>query len=256
MLEVSKRGQVVNESQLLLVLGLGPLSESYGACWGHMQLVWEILGKSEAWAKTDHSYGNAAGNTWVGLQVGGVGSQGITRVWQTVWTRLMDSQIWHPPGSSMEEGLRKGKMPTLPTLLSRRKLPLLLSFWCLSSYWPSAGTQREWVQVSLCVGPFKRTPGTPEELHLTQPPSMMVFTAKFWGIFFLALCPWAGDPGVRLKPLAPQVGLLQVIYSSRFLSTTCGCGTSPSVPLPFLLVSMWLILCFLGCKTSVQLDFR
>ena len=32
MLEVSKRGQVVNESQLLLVLGLGPLSESYGAC--------------------------------------------------------------------------------------------------------------------------------------------------------------------------------------------------------------------------------
>ena len=36
---------------------LEPLSESYGACWGHMQLVWEILGKSEAQIKTSPPYG-------------------------------------------------------------------------------------------------------------------------------------------------------------------------------------------------------
>ena len=34
-------------------------------------------------------------------KMGGMESQGISRAGQTVLTRLMESQIWHPPASSV-----------------------------------------------------------------------------------------------------------------------------------------------------------
>ena len=64
-LEVPWSGQAANLAWLLLVLGLGPLSKRYGACWGQMLLDWEILEKSKTWSKRDHLYGKATGNDWV-----------------------------------------------------------------------------------------------------------------------------------------------------------------------------------------------
>ena len=45
-------------------------------------------------------------------KLGGVESQGISRVGQTVLARLMESQIWHQPAGSMalqEDGSEKGQ---------------------------------------------------------------------------------------------------------------------------------------------------
>ena len=78
-LEVPRRGQEVNQSWLLLVPDLGPLSERYRACWSQMLLVWENLEKSEAWAKTSHLYGKATGNNFVGLEFGRGGALGNHR---------------------------------------------------------------------------------------------------------------------------------------------------------------------------------
>ena len=65
-LELPRRVQAMNQGQLLLVPGLGQLSKRYGAHWGQMLLVWEILGKSEAWAKTSHLYEKATENSLCG----------------------------------------------------------------------------------------------------------------------------------------------------------------------------------------------
>ena len=55
--------------------------------------------------------------------------------------------------------------------------------------------------------------GTPSALHPTQPKSKLVFhSQKLWGLLFLALESWAGLLGVRLGPLAPQEGPLQLKY--------------------------------------------
>ena len=54
----------------------------------------------------------------------GVATQGISRAGQTVLARLVESQIWHPPASSMAlcgEGSEKEQWP-LPAFLSGRKL--------------------------------------------------------------------------------------------------------------------------------------
>ena len=61
---------------------------------------------------------------WVGPKLGGTESQGVSRAGQTVLARLMESQIWHPPASSvtlLEEGSEKGQWP-LPAFLSGRNL--------------------------------------------------------------------------------------------------------------------------------------
>ena len=41
-LEVPRRGKAINQVQLLLVQGLGPLSENYRACQGQMLLVYNL----------------------------------------------------------------------------------------------------------------------------------------------------------------------------------------------------------------------
>ena len=57
-------------------------------------------------------------------KVGGMVSQEISKVGQTVLIRLMESQIWHWPAIPVawwEEGSEKGQWP-LPTFLTGRKL--------------------------------------------------------------------------------------------------------------------------------------
>ena len=93
-LEVPRRGQVIKPGQAATA-GLGPLSERYEACPGWMLLVWEILGKSEARAKTGLLYGKPTGNGF-----GGLISQGISRMGQTVLARLMETQLWYLPAGS------------------------------------------------------------------------------------------------------------------------------------------------------------
>ena len=73
-LEVNRKSHAVNQGQLPLMPILEPLSKSYRLCWGQMVFVlqflqspWEILAKSEAWAKTGHSRGKATGNSFGGL---------------------------------------------------------------------------------------------------------------------------------------------------------------------------------------------
>ena len=70
-LEVSgEAGPAVNQGQLLLVLGLGPLSQRCELSESQMMLIQENLGKSEAWAKTNHLYRKPLETAWVGLKAG------------------------------------------------------------------------------------------------------------------------------------------------------------------------------------------
>ena len=69
-LEVQRKGAAVNQGQLPLLLGLGSLHKRYRAHWGQMLLVWKVLGKSEAWAKTGLHKEKPLKTASVGPQVG------------------------------------------------------------------------------------------------------------------------------------------------------------------------------------------
>ena len=86
----------------------------------------------------------------------GTESQGISRVGKTVLVRLMKSQIWYPPASSVALGGRPQKRDNdlcLPFCLGERYPPALalmpdtsVSLYiplCLSSCYLSPGGQRE-----------------------------------------------------------------------------------------------------------------
>ena len=97
-LEVSgEAGPAVNQGRLLLVLGLGPLSQRCELSESQMMLIQENLGRSEAWAKTSHSCGKAIGNSLGGLKFGWDRSSRTHQGGATVLGRSMESQIWHPP---------------------------------------------------------------------------------------------------------------------------------------------------------------
>ena len=132
-----------------------------------MLLVWENLGKSEAWAKTSY----LCGNHWKQLgwtqNLGGARLQGITWVGQTVIARLMESPVWHLPAGSVRGRLRKSTMASASTSVWERAVPpalalmpdnsfspcmSLMSFNILPLHWGS-----EEVSPSKSVsGPFKR----------------------------------------------------------------------------------------------------
>ena len=61
---------------------------------------------------------------WVGPKLGGAGPQRITWVGQTAWTRLMESQIRHPPAGSVGAQLRKGTMASASTSVWDKAAPL------------------------------------------------------------------------------------------------------------------------------------
>ena len=62
--EVPNLGQAMNQGCLLLVLGLGQLSERYRVHLSWVMLVLETVEKSKPWAKTKHAYGKVTGNCW------------------------------------------------------------------------------------------------------------------------------------------------------------------------------------------------
>ena len=92
--------------------------------------------------------------------------EGIPRVGETVWVRLMESQIWHSLACSVGEVSEKEQWP-LPALLSRTKLPPALtpmpdpSIPCCMSLVPfkllpqCRSSERLRTSKSVC-GPFKR----------------------------------------------------------------------------------------------------
>ena len=171
-------------------------------------LFWEILGKPEAWDKIGHSYGKDTRNSLGGPQAGCVwvsGFQGIPR--QTGISRMLEFQIWPLPSSLSlwEEGSSKKQRP-LPAFQSGRKLPsipllllwcltiqfLPVCLWCLSSCCLHAGTQMEWVRVSV-HGPFMKNCLRPRKF-LSSSASIPVgfYSQKLGGLLFPTLKPCAG----------------------------------------------------------------
>lgn len=159
------------------------------------------------------------------------------------------------------QGSEKEQWP-LSALLSWRKVPLQPSSWSQTiqflpictwyflSCCPSTRAQSQWVQISLCVGPLRETPGI---LGASISQSLLVSTARSYGDFFsLFWNPGLGASNVGLGLLAPEGGPMHLRYPSQFLATTLGGGTSQfhvSAPPTDLL-------CILSLKISVPLDFR
>ena len=105
--------------------------------------------------------------------------------------RLMESQLWCPPASSVCGGLIKGIMASASSPVWEKASPLALAlmldnlvppymslvpFELLLQCWSSAG-----VSQSPCAGPLEELPGTSGVLHLTQPQSPLVFTVRCYG---------------------------------------------------------------------------
>ena len=100
------------------------------------------------------------------------------------------------------------------------------------------------LKVSQCVVSYKELLQAPEVSSTDSIPTDFC-SQKLWGLIFLALESWAGEPGVGLGLLASKVSLLN-FYPG-------GCGPAHSVSVP-LLPWMWLFQ-FHRCQTSIQLDF-
>ena len=115
----------------------------------------------------------------------------------------------------------------------------------------------ESVSQSMC-GPFKRNPGTPTVLHLTQPQSSLVFTAVSYEDF--SSWHWStrlGEPGVGLSDcLLLRGDLCSYDIPPDFYLPHLSMRPAGFISLPFLPVLMWLLLYILSYRTSVQLDFR
>ena len=119
--------------------------------------------------------------TWVGQKLDGTGPQGITR-----WTNNaspLDGDSHTMPACWLCWGrtqncvcqhffLAESCMP--PKFLPDTFQFLPLCPWCLLSCCPTAGAQREWVQVSPCESPVRVTAWTLEAFCLTQPQSPLV----------------------------------------------------------------------------------
>ena len=135
---------------------------------------------------------------WVAHKLGGPESQGISRVGQTVLVRLMECQIWHPPGQlcgSVGGWCRKGTMPCPPFCLGAvpQILPWSHILWFLPEcHWYLSSWYSDWVILSKCeCGFFKRNClGLEQFLPLTQSP--LVFAARSYG----DLSSWHWNPGL------------------------------------------------------------
>ena len=150
-----------------------------------------------------------------------------------VLARLVESQIWHLPSGSVAlwgkvQKRDNGLCP--PFSVWEKAVPQhspwcqILQFfpvccWCLSSCYPVAGAQREWVWVSLCVDCLRGTAWDLRSffhqlnLHWCLQPEVM-------GTYLPSVECLAEGPGVGLTPCSWDI-------PSEFLSTTRACGTSP-----------------------------
>ena len=221
-LEVPKQVQAVNQGQLLLMLCLVSLSNRHRARCGLILLVlkefrkiWSMIQDKPIMWK---SHWKQLGWAW---KLGWAGPQGITRVGQIVWGRLMESQIWCPPAVSMRGGLRKGTTISASTSVWEKAAPQL-SAWCwtiqllppllslMSFNLPPFCWSSDWVSPSTSVhGPFKsKCQGVQQLLSSTASIPTGFYSQKLWRLIFLVLKPWVGGPGVTLGPLTPDISLL------------------------------------------------
>ena len=131
-------------------------------------VCWEILGKSESMNQDkpflQKSHWKQLGWTW---KLGGVGPQGITRMWQTLWAWLVKTQIWSLPAGSVEGTMASDSTSdwqrvvcttsplTPPWFQTIQSLPariFLIPFKLLPQLWSSKG-----VSLSKCEGPLRGT---------------------------------------------------------------------------------------------------
>ena len=241
-LEVPRQDQAVNQEQLLLVPGLGPLSMRYRACWGQMLLIWEILGKSKVWAKIGHFHGKPPETVWVGLQVGWDWVSGNYQGGENSVSQLdgdsgmvpacqLSGQRAHQRNNGLASTLFLAESCTplqlLPWCQMIQFLPVCS--WCLLSCCHSFGAQRERVWVHPC--PLKGITWDSRSFCLTQPQSHWFLQPEVMGTSLLGTetLGWgvgSGCSGVGLGPFTPQGGPPQLRYPSWFLSATGGYGTS------------------------------
>ena len=195
-------------------------------------------------------------------KLGGAGPQRMTRVGQTVWARLTESQIWYPPTSSMALYVEGSEMEQwyLLALLSERKLspsshpedrqPIsshmsLMPFNLLSLCWIS-----EEVSLSKSVHrPFKRNYLLLQKfLYSTASMPTGFYSQKLWrhipGTGTLGLGSWCGAGTPHSWDIPPN-----------FYWPHVGVGPACSTSLHLLPVLMWFLLEFHSCSTSIQLDF-
>ena len=176
-------GQAVNQSWLMLVLSLGQLSKWFGASWNQMLLVWENLGRSEAWTKTSHSYGK---NHWKqlgwALKLSGEGPQGIIGVeqcepgwWSLIYgTHLPALSLSGESAQKRNNGLCQhfslGESCSSSFCLDTGQFSssAYVSGALWAAYCLCAGAESKWVWIIPCAGPL-RMPGTPEHtIFLSQ----------------------------------------------------------------------------------------
>ena len=145
---------------------------------------------------------------WVGLQVGQGKVCGNHQGGQTVIARLMEIQVWHPPVNSLWGKLSQGTMNSANTSLWEKAahpvltlLPYNLIPPCMS-FVPFELLPQCWHRTSesnyMC-GPFKSNiwdSRSPPPHSATTPAGFQ--SQDLWGLFFLALEPWAGEVGVGL----------------------------------------------------------
>ena len=168
----------------------------------------------------------------------GAKPQGITRMEQTMWARLMECQIRCPPASSGGGGLRKGTIasastsawekaiPPVLTLLPDNSVPPHMSLVpakLLPLHWSSEGVS---LSRSVCRA-FRRNCLHSRIVCLPQPRPPLVFTVRSYGMGTclphtgtLSFGAWCGAGHLYRDPLLAR-------YPSQFLSPTHGCGTSP-----------------------------
>ena len=171
-LAVPRQGQAVYQGRWLLVPGLGPLSKRYGARWGQMLLVWDILQKSDLWAKTSYTKGTGnklGGPTslmgwglrespgWVNSDSQADGDSNVVPACYLCGVESSSKEQWPLPallsGSKLprsHQGLTL--MPDLLLQTSVTSCVSLVPFKLLSQHWSSGRVILRW----FIHGPFKR----------------------------------------------------------------------------------------------------
>ena len=90
---------------------------------------------------------------------------------------------------------------SVPPCMSLMTFNLLSTHWSLDRVNPTKSL----------FGPFKRNCLRFQQFSTGSNPTAF-HSQKLWGLIFLALEPWSGEPIVRLGPLTPEISLLIFIY--------------------------------------------
>ena len=123
------------------------------------------------------------------------------------------------------EGSAKGRWPLLALMPDTSVSPCvpLVPFKLTPKCWSSeVASLSKWVYVWVPQEELLRDPAASS----TDSILTCFHSQKLWGLIFLALESWAGEPGVGLGLLASKVSLL------NFYPCGCGPAYSSSAPLP------------------------